>query len=235
MQNRANHAPCLRKCCPLTGDASASKAAAALNAWLSRSPIFAAAARRLIAQHCAATVAAAPDGKSQEGPAEPVSTATVKQVQAATHNVLRVALRPLLAAQLAPVATAALAGAKPLVAGTVSRAVLALLTAPGLVIALPPELKRQLSGSSGLDRCCRSMDFLLSPAQPPTDTLSALSLSSGHKANAARVRAQLEFTSTDAASGMRNLAMLTLPESASTVRMFRRLAPACGRAACAST
>lgn len=214
----------LKQRCLSSGDASASKAATTLNAWLWQSPIFAAAASRLIAQHRAATDAAKAIGRNPGAAETPLSAAAVKQVQASLHNVLRVALRPLLAAQHAPADSPTIGGVHPLAAGTVCRAVPELLTAPGLVGALPLDLRRQLSASSGLDQCCRWMQLLLSPAQPPP--LEPLRASHGNNAAAngvASIGDQSAINGADAASGMRNLAMLTLPEVSSLVRTCRIL------------
>lgn len=206
-----------------SGDASASKAASALNTWLWHSPVFAAAASRLVIQHHTATDAAEAQELMQ---GEATTPAAAKQVQASMHSVLRVAMRPLLAAQRAALDTTEPMGVHLLAADTVCRAVPALLTAPGLVDALPPELRRQLCASAGLDRCCRWLQLLLSSAQQPVEspgmrggeaTLS--SRASGSSGTA--------LTAEDAASGMRNLALLTLPDAPFTVSRVGHKSSAC--------
>ena len=139
--------------------------------------------------------------------------AAAKQMQASMHNVLRAAIRPLLAAQQAALDSPEPAGIRPRAADTVCRAVPALLTAPGLLDALPPEVGRQLSAGAGLDSCCRWLQLLAGPPQP---------LVAKHGGNATGVSRASDsgptaLSAEDAASGMRNLALLTLPEAPSTV------------------
>ena len=217
--------PQLMQGCLLTGDASASIAAAALNTWLWQSPTFAAAASRLITQHRAAMNAAQAQARFRGAAAAPASAATLKQVQASMHNVLRVALRPLLSAQHKPLGSPVLADNPPC-AATVCRAVPALLTAPGLIAALPPELRRQLSASSGLDQCCRWLQLLLSPAQPPAvESRRDSRGSTATQRGVASIGEQPAVTAADAANGMLNLAMLTLPEASSMVRTHGLIRP----------
>ena len=204
--------PSLRACLQ-PGDAKVSDAAEALNAWLRQSPVCAAAAGRLIAQHrTAADLAAAPDASA-------AAAAMAQQVRAAMHNVLRVALRPLLAAQLAPEDSPQAADVGPLAADRVCWAVPALLSAPGLTAALPPELRRQLSSSRGLDQCCRWL--LLLPDASGREAISPASAvrdSPATRNGAVPADVRPPVAATGEHSAMRNLAMLTLTEGPSTVR-----------------
>ena len=135
-----------------------------------------------------------------------MNPAAARQVQASMHNVLRVAVRPLLAAQQAALDWPQAVGAQPVAADTVCRAVPALLTARGLVDALPPELRRQLSAGAGLERCCRWLQLLLSPAQPPMEKHGGSVIVNTRASSSG----QTAISAEDAASGMCNLALLTL-------------------------
>ncbi len=205
------HQSCLLACL-LPGNATVSEATAALNASLWRSPVLAAAAGRLIAQHRAAADLAAAPG------AIPATAATVQQVRAAMHNVLRVALRPLVMAQLASLESPEAANDSPVAADRVCWAVPALLSAQGFTAALPPDLRRQLSSSRGLDQCCRWV--LLLPDAAARQAISPASTvcdSRAMRTSVVPAGVLPPGAVTGEQSAMHNLAMLTLPEGPSTV------------------
>ena len=175
--------------------------------------MFAAAAGRLIAQHrAAAEAAAAPDAGA-------AAAATAQQVRAAMHNMLRVALRPLLAAQHAPSDSPPQARDSAPAAASVCTAVPALLLAPGFAAALPPEVRRQLSSGRGLERCCRWLLLLSRPpaerqaSSPASTVLSTCATMSGMMLSAD----QPPMTAASAQSAMRNLSTLSLQDGPSTV------------------